>query len=161
VVARRRCTTGRHRHDFRGHSGGTSRRLATAERRVRNGDGIRRAEMTDAPALLAIYNHYVATTHITFDIEPRTLAQRETWLAQSKPAGRHQCFVAVRDGAAIGWACSGPFKDRAAYDTSVETSVYLAPGEQGKGVGRRLYRTLFDALKGEDLHRAFAGVTQP
>ena len=43
----------------------------------------------------------------------------------------------------------------------METSVYLAPGEGGKGLGRKLYRTLFDALAGEDVHRAFGGVTQP
>jgi phosphinothricin acetyltransferase len=40
----------------------------------------------------------------------------------------------------------------------VETSVYLAPGEGGKGVGRRLYQTLFDALAGEDVHRCFGGI---
>ena len=64
-------------------------------------------------------------------------------------------------GVAIGWASSGPFKDRAAYDTSVETSVYLAPGEQGQGAGRRLYQTLFDALAREDVHRAFGGIALP
>ena len=113
------------------------------------------------PALLAIYNHFVVHTPVTFDIEPRTLAQRQAWLDTFAPAGRHQCFVAARDGRAIGWACSGRFKEKAAYDTSVETSIYLAPGEQGKGLGRRLYQTLFDALAKEDVHRAFGGITLP
>ena len=67
---------------------------------------IRRVEQPDLPALLEIYNHYVTTTPITFDVEPRTLAQRQEWLDGFKPQGRHQCFVAVRDGRAIGWACS-------------------------------------------------------
>ncbi len=122
---------------------------------------IRHAEARDLPALLDIYNHYVLNTPITFDIEPRTLAQRKEWLAGFGPSGRYQCLVAARGNAAIGWACSGRFKDRAAYDTSVETSIYLAPDETGKGLGRRLYGALFEALKGEDLHRAFGGVTQP
>jgi len=98
---------------------------------------------------------------VTFDIEPRTLEQRQAWFDNFAPNGRHQCFVAARGGQPIGWACSGRFKDRAAYDTSVETSIYLAPGEVGKGLGRRLYQTLFEALAGEDVHRAFGGITLP
>jgi len=122
---------------------------------------IRPVVQGDLPALLAIYNHYVVNTPVTFDIEPRTLAQRQMWLDTFAPTGRYRCFVAEQDGKAIGWACSGKFKEKAAYDTSVETSIYLAPGEQGKGLGRRLYRTLFDALASEDVHSAFGGVTQP
>jgi phosphinothricin acetyltransferase len=122
---------------------------------------IRRAGMDDLDALLDIYNHYVATTHITFDVEPRTREQRKTWLEGFSAGGRRQCFVAVADGAAIGWASSGAFKDRAAYDTSVETSVYLAPDRKGTGLGRRLYQTLLDALVREDVHRAFGGIAQP
>jgi phosphinothricin acetyltransferase len=122
---------------------------------------IRLVEPDDLEALLEIYNHFVLTTHVTFDIEPRTLAQRRIWLDQFRPDGRHQCFVAVRNGVAIGWAASQRFKDRAAYDTSVETSVYLAPGEEGKGYGRRLYDALFAALAREDVHCAFAGIALP
>jgi phosphinothricin acetyltransferase len=122
---------------------------------------IRRVVQDDLPALLAIYNHFVVHTPVTFDIEPRTLAQRQAWLDTFADVGRHQCFVAARDSQAIGWACSGRFKEKAAYDTSVEASIYLAPGEEGKGLGRKLYRTLFDALAGEDVHRAFGGITQP
>ena len=122
---------------------------------------IRRAVQDDLPALLAIYNHYVVHTPVTFDIEPRTLAQRQLWLDSFAPAGRYQCFVAAKGGTAIGWACSGRFKEKAAYDTSVEISIYLSPGEQGKGLGRKLYRALFDALAAEDVHRAFGGITQP
>ncbi len=122
---------------------------------------IRRAELADAPALLDIYNHYVRETPVTFDLEPRTLAQRQEWLAGFAPRGRYQCFVAVRDEMAVGWASSARFKERQAYETSIETSIYLSPAESGRGLGRRLYGALFDALKGEDLHRAYGGVTQP
>src|ERR1700692_102247 len=122
---------------------------------------IRRAIERDLPALLDLYNHYVATTHVTFDVEPRTREQRQAWLKQFSERGRHQCFVAECGGQAVGWSCSVPFKDRAAYDTSVETSVYLAPGGQGRGLGRRLYDALFEALSREDVHRAFGGIAQP
>jgi len=115
----------------------------------------------DLPALLAIYNHFVMHTPVTFDVEPRTLEQRQAWLETFAPSGRHQCFVAARGPLAIGWASSGRFKDRAAYDSSVETSIYLAPGEEGKGLGRALYGTLLAALAKEDVHRAYGGVTMP
>jgi phosphinothricin acetyltransferase len=121
---------------------------------------IRRAERTDLPALLDIYNHYVLNTAITFDIEPRTLEQRQEWFDQFSDCGKYQCFVAAMDQA-IGWASSSRFKDRAAYDTTVETSIYLSPAATGKGLGRRLYQTLFDAIAGEDIHRIFAGATLP
>jgi phosphinothricin acetyltransferase len=122
---------------------------------------IRRAEPGDLPALLAIYNHYVVATPITFDIESRTLAQRREWFAQFSDRGRHQCFTAVAGGAPVGWSCSARFKEKEAYATSIETSVYCAPDLTGKGLGRRLYAALFDALKGEDIHRAYAGITLP
>jgi phosphinothricin acetyltransferase len=122
---------------------------------------IRRAERADLPALLEIYNHYVMHTHITFDVEPRTLEQREEWFGHFAARGRYQCFVAAAKGKAIGWASSHPFKDRAAYDTSVETSIYLSPDAGGKGIGRKLYGTLLAALSREDVHRAFGGIAQP
>lgn len=122
---------------------------------------IRRAQLADLPALLDIYNHYVLHTPITFDIEPRTLAQRQEWFGQFKPDGRYQCFVAEQNSAVVGWACSTRFKDREAYATSVETSVYCAPDHVGRGLGRRLYSTLFEALAAEDIHRAYGGITQP
>jgi phosphinothricin acetyltransferase len=122
---------------------------------------IRWAEQGDLTALLDIYNHYVVNTPITFDLEPRTLAQRREWLDQFARHGRYRCFVAARGGTPLGWACSAKFKEKEAYATSIETSIYLAPGEGGKGLGRRLYDTLFEALKDEDIHRAFAGITLP
>jgi phosphinothricin acetyltransferase len=122
---------------------------------------IRRGEPADLPALLDIYNHYVLNTAITFDIEPRTLDQRREWFDQFSDRGKYQCFVAARAGRAIGWASSSRFKERAAYDTTIETSIYLAPDATGQGLGRGLYEILFDAIRGEDIHRIFAGATLP
>ena len=122
---------------------------------------IRRVEQRDLPALLDIYNHYVRETPVTFDIEPRTLEQRQQWLDGFSRAGRYQCLVAVKDGQAIGWANSHRYNERAAYDTTVSSSIYLAPHMTGQGIGRRLYAALFEALQGEDIHRIFGGITQP
>ncbi len=122
---------------------------------------IRRIEQGDLPALLEIYNHYVLNTPITFDIEPRTLAQRQAWFDGFASAGRYQCFVAVKDGQPVGWASSHRYHERAAYDTTVMSSVYLAPDVCGQGLGRKLYATLFEALAGEDIHRLVVGITLP
>jgi phosphinothricin acetyltransferase len=122
---------------------------------------IRRIQPGDLPALLEIYNHYVRETPITFDIEPRTLAQRQAWLDSFAPSGRYQCFVAVRNDRAVGWASSHRYNERAAYETTVTSSIYLTPGMTGQGLGRQLYATLFEALSSEDVHRVFGGITLP
>src|ERR1700743_769923 len=122
---------------------------------------IRPAEDRDLPALLDIYNHYVVHTPVNFDIVPRTLEQRREWFAEFAATGRYRCFVADRAGRAVGYACSARFKEKEAYQTSIETSIYLAPGEGGQGLGTRLVETLFEALKGEDIPRAFGGITLP
>jgi phosphinothricin acetyltransferase len=122
---------------------------------------IRRVEQGDLPALLAIYNYYVRETPITFDIEPRTLQQRQAWLDGFAASGRYQCFVAVKDGAPVGWASSHPYNERAAYQTTVAAGIYLAPDATAQGLGRRLYGALFDALAGQNVHRVFGGITLP
>jgi phosphinothricin acetyltransferase len=122
---------------------------------------IRRATADDVPAMLEIYNHFVVQTPVTFDIEPRTLEQRLEWFAQFKPGGRHQCFVAEDGGRVVGYAGSQRFKERAAYDTTIEMTIYCAHDRGGQGIGGKMYAALFDALKGEDIHRAYGGITLP
>jgi phosphinothricin acetyltransferase len=122
---------------------------------------IRRVEEGDLPALLAIYNHYVRETPVTFDIEPRTLEQRRAWFERFAETGRYQCFVALKDGEPVGWASSHPYKERAGYLVTVETSIYLSPEVTALGLGRRLYGTLFEALACEDIHRALGGIVPP
>lgn len=122
---------------------------------------IRRAEATDLPALLDIYNHYVIHTPVNFDIEPRTLEQRREWFSEFADRGKYQCFVAEEGVRVVGYACSMRFKEKAAYATTIETSIYCAPDHGRRGIGRRLYETLFEAVKGEDIHRAFGGITLP
>jgi phosphinothricin acetyltransferase len=122
---------------------------------------IRWAVEADIPQINEIYNHYIRETPITFDIVPKTDADSAYWRQKLGTAGRHQCFVALRGDAVLGWACSSAYRPKAAYETSVETSVYLAPDAGGRGLGSALYTRLFEALQGEDVHRALAGVTLP
>ncbi|MFC5720694.1 GNAT family N-acetyltransferase [Streptomyces gamaensis] len=119
----------------------------------------------DLARLTEIYNHYVVHTPITFDIAPLTPEDRRAWLEEHPPTGRHRLLVAVERAEAgetvLGYATSSAFRPKQAYETSVETSVYLAPEHTGRGVGGLLYTALFEALAGEDVHRAYAGITQP
>jgi len=122
---------------------------------------IRRGVAGDVAPLNDLYNHYIRETPITFDLEPISLASKRSWFEQFGAEGRHQLFVAERAGRVVGYACTRPFRDKAAYDTTAETSIYLAPGAQGQGLGRQLYARLFSALGGADLHRLVAGITLP
>jgi phosphinothricin acetyltransferase len=121
---------------------------------------VRSAEEDDLAAVAEIYDHYIRTSHATFDVEPMSGERRRAWF-EEHPGGRHRALVAVIDGDVIGFASSGRYRTRPAYDTSVETSVYLDPAFVGRGVGTALYTVLFDALEGEDVHRAFAGIGLP
>ena len=111
-------------------------------------------------ALVEIYNHYIINTAITFDIEPYTIATRAPWFAGFDGA-RHVCLVAEQDGLPVGYACSTQFRKKAAYDTSVEVSVYLDHQVHKRGLGSRLYTELFSHLSGQNVHRAYAGITMP
>lgn len=115
----------------------------------------------DLVAINDIYNHYVVSTPITFDIEPSSMSQRRDWMERYALTGRHRLFVAEGGGAVVGYAGSHQFHQKPAYYTTVETTVYCAPDATGRGVGRALYQALFDSIRGEDVHVAMAGITLP
>ncbi len=122
---------------------------------------VRRGRESDLAHINEIYNHYVLTTPVTFDIEPITMEQRRAWFARYTTGGRHQLFVAEQNGAVLGYTDSHQFRAKQAYDTSVETTVYCAPEATRRGIGRQLYDALFDALRGEDVRIALAAITLP
>ena len=122
---------------------------------------VRPGREADLQALTDLYNHYVRETPITFDVEPLTLEQRRPWLLSHPEDGPHRLLVASQAGRVLGYVTSSPFRPKAAYATSVEVTVYCAPDAGGLGVGTLLYASLFEALAGEDVHRAYAGIALP
>jgi phosphinothricin acetyltransferase len=122
---------------------------------------IRPAMRADLPRLTEIYNHYIVNTPITFDLKPVTVEERARWFEEHAGTARHRLFVAEIERTIVGWAGTGSFRDRAAYDTSVEMTVYCAPDATRRGIGASMYRVLFDALKNEDINRLLAGITLP
>jgi len=123
---------------------------------------IRPITPADLEPLTRIYNHYIEHTATTFDLEPFAPEARRAWLEGFAATGRHRCLVAEAPGdGPVGWASSGRFRTKGAYEPSVETSIYLDPSWTGRGLGARLYAALFEVLAGEDVHRAYAGITLP
>ncbi len=122
---------------------------------------IRDACVADLPRLVAIYNHYVETSHVTFDSEPFSVDQRRHWLHGFATSGRYRLLVADIGDNVVGYASSQRLRPKPAYDCSVETTVYIAPGYERRGIGAALYQALLNSLRGTDVHQAFAGIALP
>src|SRR5438874_13651502 len=88
---------------------------------------VRPAAQADLPRITDIYNHYVTNTHITFDLEAVTLADRRAWFAQFRVTGRHRLFVATNEDGVVGYAGTHEYHAKRAYETTVETSIYVDP----------------------------------
>jgi phosphinothricin acetyltransferase len=117
----------------------------------------------DLEALTDLYNHYVSETPITFDTRPFAPEERRPWLLSHPEDGPHRLMVAADADSQriLGYATSSPYRPKPAYSTSVEATVYVAPDAGRRGIGTLLYKALFAALAGEDVHRAYAGIAQP
>ena len=108
----------------------------------------------------AIHAHYAAQSVATFDLEPLGVEAWRSKLDDAVTAG-HPWLVLDEDGEVAGYAISGTFRPKAAYRTTVETTVYLHPGAVGRGAALRLYEALLAEAAERDFHRAVAGVTLP
>lgn len=125
---------------------------------------IRPANQADAPAIAAIYNHYIANTVVTFEevqVAPVEMAARiQGVLSASLPwlVGEQ---VSGDQASVVGYAYATPWKSRSAYRYSVESSVYLAPGLAGRGHGTALYTALLETLKRCSVHSVMGGIALP
>lgn len=105
---------------------------------------IRTATIGDAAAIADIYGHYVLNSLATFDETPPAPSYFENKIKDAK----HPWLVAYDDnGATLGYCYAGPYRLRAAYRHTVETSIYLAPRALGKRLGTLLMEELLRQLK--------------
>jgi phosphinothricin acetyltransferase len=118
------------------------------------------ATIADLPAIVDLYNGYVTSSACTFDVEPYSVATRRSWFEQFT-GGRYRLLVAVEGDRLLGYAGSLRYRPKAAYETSVELTCYVDPTAQHQGVASALYTALFQALAGEDVHRALGGISLP
>ena len=118
---------------------------------------VRLAERGDAEAIRAIYNTEVTTSTSTFDLIPRSLGQQEEWLAAR--SGAFSAIVAVDAVDTVaGFASLSPYKERAAYSTTVEDSVYVDQSRQGQGIGTALLTRLIDIARTSGFHTVMARI---
>ncbi len=106
---------------------------------------IRRASIDDATAIANICNYYINETVVSFETEPltaRTMAERI-----EKALVRHEWLVGIVNSEIIGYSYLWPFKPRAAYHQTAESTVYISPDYQRKGYGRLLYEALIQSAK--------------
>lgn len=123
---------------------------------------IRPASLNDLPNLTEIHNYYVVNTHITFDVQPFAPELRRSWFDSHSDGHRYQLLVAEDpEKGVLGYACTGRFRPKDAYDTTVEASVACRPDATGRGLGKLLYAALFQAIAGQDINRIVAGIAQP
>ena len=121
---------------------------------------IREVTPKDAAQIAEIYNYYIETSHATFELEAIDAAEMKSRIRDILEKN-YPFFVGEENGEIVGCAFAHQFKARRAYRHSVEVSVYLKNGFEGKGVGSALYQKLFSEISERDFHAIIAGISLP
>ena len=119
----------------------------------------RDARLSDAERMLEIYSWYVDHTAVSFEYVPPTLEEFRGRVAGT--TAKYPWLVAEEAGKLLGYAYAGPFKGRAAYDWSCETTIYVDREARGRGLGRALYDALEKALKSMGITNLYACIAYP
>lgn len=119
---------------------------------------IRLATVDDAEAIQRIYNREVRESTSTFDLVPRSLDDQRRWLAERSGAFSAIVAVDLGSGDVIGFASLSAYKERAAYATTVEDSIYVDRDHAGKGVGRLLLSRLVEVARASGFHTVIARI---
>jgi phosphinothricin acetyltransferase len=113
-------------------------------------------------AIADIYAAAARDTPATFDLEGHPLSWWRSALSAVDPLAGNFLLAAVDgDGEVLGYAKSGGFRDKPAYDTTREVSVYVAEAARGRGVGRALYDALLARLESSAARLAVGGLAEP
>jgi phosphinothricin acetyltransferase len=119
---------------------------------------IRRAELADVEAITAIYNEAILTTTATFDVDPKSVAERTEWFQTHDE--RHPVLVAVVAGKVVGWSSLSKWSTRCAYDDTAETSFYVNSEHRGRGIGRKLKLATIEEARRLQFHTLIARVAE-
>ena len=122
---------------------------------------IRIAKEKDLKEITKIYNHYIVHSYATFDTTPHKVEERQEWFSQFRCTGPYRLFVVEQNNRVIGWCSSKPYRLHPSFKETIECSVYIQPDSTGNGLGKLLYKHLFENLKNEPIHLAVAGVALP
>lgn len=120
---------------------------------------LRKAERRDLPELREIYNYEVENTTVTFDLYPKDMAYWEA-LYEAHREEKYPFLVAEVDGRAAGYATLSRYRERPAYDRTVELSVYVHRDYRRRGIARALMERLLElARANEDVHLVVSVIT--
>lgn len=117
---------------------------------------LRDATERDIPDMRAIYNHYVANTTITFDEDELTLRALRSKFRGMKKLGYPWLVAESPSGELLGYAYVMPWRQKAAYRFTVESSIYLGPASTGKGLGSVLLKELLSRSKSAGVKEVIA-----
>lgn len=118
---------------------------------------LRAAEPVDAEAIRAIYNVEVAGSTVTFDLVPRSLEDQVAWIEEH--SGGHPAIVAVDNtDTVVGFGSLSPYKERPAYFTTVEDSVYVRGDQRATGVGSQILSELVRLAQSYGYHSLIARI---
>jgi len=120
---------------------------------------LRLARHGDARGVAAIYAPVVQTTAISFETEPPTMEDMAQRI--QKTLAHWPWMVCDRAGEVLGYAYASQHRERAAYQWSVDVSVYVHPRAHRSGIGRALYTSLIRLLVLQGFYNAYAGITLP
>ncbi len=120
---------------------------------------IRAATAHDAALILAIYAPIVRDTAISFETEVPTVEQMQQRIVHT--VANLPWLVCDHEGEILGYVYASPHRTRAAYQWSVDVSVYIQAGTRRMGVGRALYTALFQCLQLQGFYNCYAGITLP
>lgn len=120
---------------------------------------VRYATDQDVEAITRIYNYYITDSVITFELD--AISKKEMNERFKSISSVYPYLVGLVDDEVIGYAYAGRWKERKAYDNTVETSIYLANNATGKGYGKELYSHLLREIKNQKIRLAIGGVTLP
>ena len=118
---------------------------------------IRDAEVKDAKEILGIYSHYVLDTAASFEYDVPKVSEMEKRIRTN--GEKYAFLVLEKDGHLLGYAYGSRFRERKAYERTVEVSVYVHKDEVGKGYGSALMKELYKKLKKKGMETAVAIVT--
>ncbi|MCX6004825.1 MAG: GNAT family N-acetyltransferase [Chloroflexi bacterium] len=119
---------------------------------------IRNALPQDVGDITEIYNQAILHTTATFDTEPKSAEDQQKWFAEHN--SQYPVLVAEKDSAVTGWASLSRWSDRCAYSGTAEISLYIAEGERGKGIGRKLFEAILLEGQKAGLHTVIARIVE-
>lgn len=121
---------------------------------------IRDVTLADAKSIADIYNYYIENTIVTFEYDPVTEDDIKSRILKVQKKG-FPYFVYEENGEVIGYAYLNNWRERVAYDITLETSVYLDHNITGKGLGSVLYQELIEQAKRINIHSLIGVISLP